>query len=183
MVHPVQPSDATGPIAISQTPQERQRLFEIQFATEVLSAYVSITRQDGSVKQQLSKLKNGLASGQSPDQLAPDLNQVISQINSGIVPGKALFPPFSFSSGGSETQALANFCISLEKLLHTAGETGNIPWKHVEKIFGELSTLISNIGQMTSEQAFNKLNGAIEEANKDLPAQYTLPTIPFMHRR
>jgi len=182
MIQPIQPSDSTSPIAISQTPEEKQKSFEIQFETEVLSAYVSITGQNGSVKQHLSKLKNGLASGQAPDQLAAGLNQVISQINNQTVPEENL-PAFGFSSDGNQTQAVGCFGLTLEKLLHVASEKGNIQWKDEEKLFGELSSLIYNVEQMIPEQAFKKLNGIIEEANNNLPAQYKLPAIPFTQRR
>lgn len=183
MVYPVHPSDSLHPTQDSQTPQEKQKLFEIQFETAVLSAYVSITNQNGSVKQQLSKIKNGAESGQPPDQLATSVNQVIAQINTGVIPGKIAFPSFSFSTDGAQVQAIRNFALSVEKFLNTASEKGNIHWKDEEKLFGHLSDLVYNVGQMTPEQAFNKLNGVIEQANEHLPAHFQLPTIPYVQKR
>ena len=182
-MQPIHPTDSSGPISTTQTPQERQKTFEIQFATAVLGNFVAITQQNSSIQSQISKLKSGLASGQSPDQLATSLNQLISQINNGIVPGKPHFPYFSFSSEGSQVQALRNFSLSLEKFLNTAAEKGSLNWNDEQKLFGELSYLVNNIGQMTPEQAFDKLNGVIEAANNHLPQKYQLPTIPLMQRR
>lgn len=177
MVQPIQPKEPSSPITSRETPQEKHQLFEIEFLTAVLSDYVAVSRQNGSAKELLSKLKNGLASGQSPAQLGTQLNDLISQINSGIVPGKAKFP--DFNSTGDQTQAVIHCAFCLEKLLNAAAEKGDIKWKDEEKLFNELSDLIYNGGQMAPEQAFKKLNGVIEEANSALPAHQKLPIIPF----
>jgi hypothetical protein len=179
MVSSVQASDSSDNISY-KTPQEKQKRFELIFEIDVLSCYISMLQQNGSLQSQLSKLKNGLESGQSTDQLASNLNQLISQINDQIVPGKPPFPFFSFSNEGSQVQALRNFTLSVQKFINTAAERGQMNWNDEQKLFGELSSLVNNMGQMTPEQAFEKLNGIIEESNQHLSHNYQLPTIPFM---
>lgn len=183
MTQPIGPSDSANSVPAPQSPQEKQKLFELQFQIAVISDYIAVSGQNGSTQQQLNQLKKGLESGQPPDQLASNLNQLISQINNSIIPGKAAFPTFSFSSTGSQVQAITHYAISLEKFLNTAAEKGIINWPNEQKLFKELSSLIENVGQLTPEQAFNKLNELIEEANADLPTQYKLPKIATQFRR
>jgi hypothetical protein len=178
MVYPVHPSDSAGDIAPSGPSENKRKLFEIQFQTAVIGAYVAITGENGSISQQLSKLKDGLQSGAPADKLANGINLLISQINGHMAVSKANFPTFRFTSEGSETQALMNHGISLEKLLNAAAEKGHVERKEQEKLFGELSDFILSVGQMTSEQAYNKLNGLVDQVNDQVPG-LQLPSIPF----
>ena len=183
MVSSIQPSDASHNYSNTQSPQERQKYFEIQFETAVLSSFVAITQKNSPLQSQLSKIKNGLDSGEPPEQLATHLNHCIAQINQTLTPEKLPFPPFNFSTEGSQVQTLCNFTLSVQKFLNTAAEKGELPWNEEQKLFSELSSLGNTIGQMTPEQAFDHLNGVIERANRLLPRDYQIPTLPLTQRR
>ncbi len=163
----------------SQSPAEAHRMFEIQFETAVLGIFVAATGQDGSVKRQVSQLKNGIKSGKPTAELATSLNQLVSQINTTVVPGKAPFPSFLFTSEGSQVQALTHHAITLQKCLNTLSENGEMPWDEENKLFNELSTLVRTIPQITPEQAYDKLNYVIELANAHLPSHYQIPELPL----
>ena len=177
MVHSIQGSDPTGLPPNRETSQERQRLQEIQFETALLGIFISVSGQNSSFSHQLSQIKNGLTTGQPATQLASNVNLLITQINTTIIPGKAKFPSFQFSDEGSQTQALTHLAIGLEKCLNTVGEKSKISWKSEETLFGNLSHLIAGMGQLTSQQALSKLNEIIASANTSLPQQYQLPLI------
>lgn len=179
MVHPIGQSGGIEPHLSSQSPEERQKLFELQFQTAVISDYVAITQQQhGSVQDNLSKIKSDLSSGKSPDSVAASMNQLISQLNTGVIPGKAPFPTFHFSSEGSDVRTISHFALSLEKFINTAAEKGNIQWANEQKLFKDLTTLIDKCAQMTTEQAYSNLNTLVEEVNKALPGHMRLPKVP-----
>lgn len=165
--------------AHNQSNSETHRMFEIQFETAVLGIFVATTGQDGSVKHQVSQLKNGMKSGTPTAELATSLNQLVSQINTTIVPGKAPFPAFLFTSEGSQVQALTHHTITLQKCLNTLSENGGMPWEEEKKLFTELSTLVHMIPQITPEQAFDKLNEVIDKANAHLSSNFQIPTLPL----
>lgn len=178
MTGAIPPSGSTYPEPPSQSPQETHRMLEIQFETSVLGIFVSVTGQNGSMQRQISQLKNGINSGQPTSQLATGVNQLVSQINTTIIPGKPQFPTFLFSSEGSQAQALTHHAITLEKCLNTLSQNGQLPWAQESKMFNELSTLISVIPQITPQQASSKLNDVIDQANANLPGQYQIPSLP-----
>lgn len=163
----------------SQSPAEAHRMFEIQFETAVLGIFVATTGQDGSAKRQVSQLKNGIKSGAPTAELGTSLNQLVSQINTTVVPGKALFPAFLFTSEGSQVQALTHHAITLQKCLNTLSENGGMPWEEEKKLFTELSTLVRTIPQLTPKQAFDTLNEVIEKANTHLPSNFQIPPLPL----
>jgi hypothetical protein len=172
MVQPVSPLGSASVTHGSQSSQEKQKLFEIQFETDVLGSYLASTRQNGSLKAQLDNIKKGLASGKSPDLLVSDLNSLISQINQ-HTPSPP-FPSFSFTSEGSQVTALQYYCITLEKLIHSVSKG-----PQEQNLFKELASLWNDVGQISSEQAFGALNGVIEKINDAFPDKCHISTIPF----
>lgn len=161
----------------TQSPAEAHRMFEIQFETAVLGIFVAASGQDGSTQHQVSQLKKGIQSGKPTAELASDLNQLISQINVTIIPGKAPLPSFLFTTEGSQVQALTHHAITLQKCLNTLSENGGMPWEEEKKLFSDLTLLIGTIPQITPEQAYGKLNEVIEKANAHLPSQYQIPAL------
>lgn len=183
MVQPIHSYGSSEPISDDETPQEKQKLFEIEFETAILGDYISVSEKNGSLKQQISKLKNELLSGQSSEHLAASLNQLIDQINRTISPGKAKFPPFQFSSEGSSATALTHYAMTLEKLLNAAAEKGAVAWNSEQTLFRDLSALISCIPSMTPSQATERLNSLIDQANAVLPSSLHIPSLPDELRR
>src|SRR5262249_45827831 len=108
--------------------------------------------------------------------LAGDLNTLITQINSNMVPGKAQLPSFQFSTEGSQVQALTHQAITLEKCLNALSEQGILPWIEESRFFGQLSVLISTTPQITPEQFYAQFNAVIDQANAHLPKEYKIPT-------
>ncbi len=176
MTTPIHPSGSSYSLPQTQSPQERKKLFELQFETAVLGIFVAVTGQNNSpIQRQISQLKNGIAAAQPPDQLATSLNQLISQINTTIVPGMAKFPQFQFSGEGSQVQATTYQAITLEKGLLILSEKGHLDPRKEQKLFEQLSSLIGSIAQMTSDQAYSHLNQIIDQANSALPSAYQIP--------
>lgn len=179
MVYPVHPSDPLFLHGSSESPQEKQKLFEIQFETSVLGIYVAVSGQNGSIQKQLSHVKNSLASGKSPDQLTESLNQTISQMNQSMVPGTPPFPPFQFTSEGSQRAILTNHALALKKCLNALAENGKIDPSEEQKLMGSLTHLTNHMGQLTPTQAYQQFNGIIQSANDHLSKPYHFPTFPF----
>lgn len=178
MTDAISPSGPAHHISPSQSPQERHRMFEIQFETSVLGIFVAVTGQNGSMQHQVSQLKNGIKAGNPPAELASGLNQLVSQINTSIAPGKAPFPTFLFSSEGSQAQALTHHAITLEKCLNTLAEHGHLPWPQEHQLFSQLAGLVNTIPQIPAAQAYSELNHVIDQANAHLIRRYQIPSLP-----
>lgn len=178
MIQPIDRSNLSSSIPQEASPHERQKLFEIQFETSVLGTFIAVSEKNDVFNPQLSKIKNGLVSGQSPDQLHRGLNDLIDQINQSSPPEAAPFPPFQFSTEGSESVALSNFVVSLEKVLNVAGKNGVVDWSKEAQLFSKLSSLERNLRGMTTYQVFEQLNQLIVQANESLSAHLHIPSLP-----
>jgi hypothetical protein len=161
----------------AESPQERQKLFEIQFQTAVLGIYIAVSGQNGSCEQQLSHIKDGMKSGKATGELAGLLNQLVMQINQTIIPGKAPFPPFQFSTEGSQAQALTNHATTLEKCLNALAEYNQFPWAQEQPLFAQLTSLINTISQLSPAQAFDQINAVINQANGHLSSKFQIPPL------
>jgi hypothetical protein len=180
MVQPIQPLGPSGPFPQQQNRQERRQLLEIEFETAVLGIFVAVSGQNHTPQQQqLSKIKNALASGeQNSSQLVSALNQLIGEINEQITPGKPKFPHFVDDPEGNQPLSLTHFAITLEKCLQALGEKSVLPWKQEENLFQELKNAITEIQKKNPAQGLNRINHVIDEMNQILEGESHIPTLP-----
>ncbi|MCH9626449.1 MAG: hypothetical protein S4CHLAM2_00710 [Chlamydiales bacterium] len=168
-----------GPESIhpKETPAERKKRFEMQWEMSIIGIYVAVSRKGGDATHPLDTLKKDLDSDKPPEQLVPALNQVIDLINKDLPSDAAPLPPFDLTSGGNEQKAMAQYAITLEKFLNAAAQQGQIPWKEQEVLFNQTRDLVDHIGAVPLDEAVNRLNAIIEEANQSLPLSFQLDAL------
>lgn len=176
MSSPVYPN-SMPPTWLTESPQEKEKMSEVRFQTALLRAYLSVTGHNGSLAQALEALENEMSTGKFSEQLANNVNQIITQLNQNS--DKAPFPAFSFSTEGPPALAISHFALSLEKFINCTAEKGDMDWTSEKNTFKQLAELINNSGEMAQNAAFKKLNEIIDAVNQQLPAHYHLPTIYF----
>ncbi len=168
-----------GPESIHprETLAERKKRFEMKWEMSIIGIYVAVSRKGGDATHPLDTLKKDLDSDKPPEQLVPAMNQVIDLINNDLPPGAAPLPPFDLTSGGNEAKAMAQYAITLEKFLNVVAEQGQIPWKEQETLFNQTRALVDHIGAIPLDEAVNRLNTIIEEANQSLPLPFQLEAL------
>jgi len=165
------------PIRPTESKEEQQKIFELQWEINLIGTYVAVSNKNGNTEHQLKGLKKGLEDGESPEKLVPQMNQLIDQINTGTPSDKAVFPSFDLTSGGNEHKAMAQYALSVEKYLNVAAEHGQISWEKQEPLFNQTRTLVDNIGAIPTDEAMHRLNSIIASANKSLPLPYQLQAL------
>lgn len=170
----VQAGQGPEPVQPTESKKERQKLFEIQWEIDLISTYVAITQQNGTIGHQLNSLKKGLNSGEPPEKLIAPLNQLIDGLNKGMLSDVAPFPPFDLTSGGNEHKALGQYALTLEKYLNVAAEQGKISWEKEEQLFNQTNSIVSQIGAIPHDEVVSRINEVIAQANQYLPLNYQL---------
>lgn len=177
MVSPIHSSQPSYP---SESPQDRQKLFELQWEISVLGTYLAVTRQNGQLASTASKIKNDIKSGAPADSISSDMNTLIDMINKKMPKNLAPFPMFSFTSGqSSPLESLRSYVMTFEKLLLTLRENRQLDpraeaslWKEAQNVFDSVSK--------TSDPAtvFHQLEALVESVNRHLPRDQQIPPLP-----
>ncbi|NGX60978.1 MAG: hypothetical protein K940chlam9_00455 [Chlamydiae bacterium] len=174
MVEPVSPQSIPPSNYQSQSPEEQKKLFSIQFETSVIGIYLSVHQMNGNLEHQNNAIKKGAKGGQDPEQLSPQINQLIDQINQ-AVPENPTLPSFHFASSGNEQAAISGYAHSLSSILQStvpAQASGTI---------AQLNTLASQVekGQIPTPAALDQLNQLIGQTNQALPPAFDkVPNLP-----
>ncbi|MCC5832580.1 MAG: hypothetical protein JJU12_06015 [Chlamydiales bacterium] len=176
-VSSVQAGQGPESIRPTESQEERQKLFELQWEINLIGTFVAVSQKNGNVEHQLNSIKKSFEKGEKPEKLVPAVNQLIDEINKGTPSNVALFPPFDLSSGGNENKAMTQYALSLEKYLNVAAEQGKIGWEQQMPLFDQTSTLVENIGAIPADEAMRRLNAIIEAANRALPPAFQLQAL------
>jgi hypothetical protein len=176
-VSSVQAGQGPESIRPTESQEERQKLFELQWEINLIGTFVAVTQKNGNVEHQLNSIKKAFEAGEKPEKLTPAVNQLIDEINKGTPSNTALFPPFDLTSGGNENKAMAQYALSVEKYLNVAAEKGKINWEDEQSLFDQTRSLIENIGAIPTGEAMRRLNAIIESANQSLPLKFQLQAL------
>lgn len=174
MVSGVQSSKGPESLQPEESSKQRQEFFELQWEIYLIGTYLSVSSKNGNLQHQLKNIQKEVASGKSPAQLVPSMNQLIDSINAGLSQTESAFPGFELTTSGNEAGAMANHVISLQKFLNVAAHENLLPWDTQQVLFDEARTLVDQIGVIPNRGAIEKLNEIIQSANQFLPPTYHL---------
>lgn len=176
-VNSVQAGQGPESVRPTESKEERQKLFELQWEINLISTFVAVSQKNGNISHQLDSVKKAFEAGEKPEKIVPALNQLIDDINKGTPSQTALFPSFDLTSGGNEHKAMAQYALSLEKFLNVAAEKGKMSWEDEEPLFNQARTLVDSIGTIPTDEAVSRLNNIIGAANQALPLEFQLKAL------